>query len=54
MKFNEYDSVVVSAGYDKSLRVWDCKSRSSEPIQVNNFPMIATSIRVNIFSSTKS
>ncbi|KAH0775962.1 hypothetical protein KY290_007373 [Solanum tuberosum] len=34
VKFNEYASVVVSAGYDKSLRVWDCKSRSTEPIQI--------------------
>lgn len=37
MKFNEYASVVVSAGYDKSLRVWDCRSHSTEPIQVNKF-----------------
>ncbi|XP_059307906.1 uncharacterized protein LOC132059343 isoform X2 [Lycium ferocissimum] len=34
VKFNEYASVVVSAGYDKSLRVWDCRSRSTEPIQI--------------------
>lgn len=34
MKFNEYASVVVSAGYDRSLRAWDCRSQSTEPIQV--------------------
>ena len=34
MKFNEYASVVVSAGYDQSLRAWDCRSHSTEPIQV--------------------
>lgn len=34
VKFNEYASVVVSAGYDQSLRAWDCRSRSTEPIQV--------------------
>lgn len=34
MKFNEYSSVVVSAGYDQSLRAWDCRSQSTEPIQV--------------------
>jgi hypothetical protein len=34
VKFNEYASVVVSAGYDQSLRAWDCRSHSTEPIQV--------------------
>ncbi|KAK4578124.1 hypothetical protein RGQ29_028316 [Quercus rubra] len=34
VKFNEYSSVVVSAGYDQSLRAWDCRSHSTEPIQV--------------------
>uniref|UniRef100_A0A2N9GWF1 Uncharacterized protein n=1 Tax=Fagus sylvatica TaxID=28930 RepID=A0A2N9GWF1_FAGSY len=34
VKFNEYSSVVVSAGYDQSLRAWDCRSHSNEPIQV--------------------
>ena len=34
MKFNEYASVVVSAGYDQSLRAWDSRSHSTEPIQV--------------------
>ncbi|KAJ8544070.1 hypothetical protein K7X08_025688 [Anisodus acutangulus] len=34
VKFNEYSSVVISAGYDKSLHVWDCRSRSTEPIQI--------------------
>lgn len=35
VKFNEYSSVVVSAGYDRSLRAWDCRSHSTEPIQVS-------------------
>lgn len=34
MKFNDYASVVVSAGYDRSVRAWDCRSQSTEPIQV--------------------
>ncbi|KAL0008206.1 hypothetical protein SO802_009708 [Lithocarpus litseifolius] len=34
VKFNEYSSVVVLAGYDQSLRAWDCKSHSTEPILV--------------------
>lgn len=37
VKFNEYASVVVSAGYDRSLRAWDCRSQSTEPIQVPFF-----------------
>lgn len=35
MKFNDYSSVVVSAGFDRSLRVWDCRSHSVEPVQVS-------------------
>lgn len=35
MKFNEYSSVVVSAGYDQSVRAWDCRSHSTEPIQAS-------------------
>lgn len=38
VKFNEYASVVVSAGYDQSLRTWDCRSHSTEPIQVTSTP----------------
>ncbi|CAM8880058.1 unnamed protein product [Rhodiola kirilowii] len=34
VKFNEYSSVVVSAGYDRSVRAWDCRSHSTEPIQI--------------------
>ncbi|KAE8721951.1 hypothetical protein F3Y22_tig00014773pilonHSYRG00058 [Hibiscus syriacus] len=34
VKFNEYASVVVTAGYDRSLRAWDCRSHSTEPIQI--------------------
>ncbi|CAI9280872.1 unnamed protein product [Lactuca saligna] len=34
IKFNEYSSVVVSAGYDRSLRAWDYRSHNTEPIQI--------------------
>nr|KAJ0186112.1 hypothetical protein LSAT_V11C900491210 [Lactuca sativa] len=34
VKFNEYSFVVVSAGYDRSLRAWDCRSHSTKPIQI--------------------
>lgn len=40
MKFNEYASVVVSAGYDQSLRTWDCRSHSTEPIQVAGISLL--------------
>lgn len=42
VKFNEYSSVVVSAGYDRSLRTWDCRSHSTEPIQVLSFFILCT------------
>ncbi|KAJ5018449.1 WD repeat domain-containing protein 83 [Colletotrichum sp. SAR 10_99] len=28
------DSLVISAGFDTSVRVWDCKSKSAKPVQV--------------------
>lgn len=28
------DDVLVTAGYDQCVKVWDCKSRSIDPIQV--------------------
>lgn len=34
VKFNDSGSVVVSAGYDRSVRAWDCRSQSTEPIQI--------------------
>ena len=34
MKFNEHNTVVLSAGYDRSVRAFDCRSQSSDPIQV--------------------
>ncbi|CAI9281645.1 unnamed protein product [Lactuca saligna] len=34
VKFNEYSFVVVSAGYDRSLRAWDYRSHSTEPIRI--------------------
>ena len=30
----EDDSVVASGSYDATVRLWDCKSQSSKPIQV--------------------
>ncbi len=28
------DDLLVTAGYDQSVKIWDCKSRSTEAIQV--------------------
>jgi mitogen-activated protein kinase organizer 1 len=33
VKFNEFNTVVVSAGYDRTVRAFDCRSQSSDPIQ---------------------
>ncbi|XP_057851224.1 uncharacterized protein LOC131061516 isoform X3 [Cryptomeria japonica] len=33
VKFNEYSTTIISAGYDRTLRAWDCRSHSTEPIQ---------------------
>ena len=30
----EEDSVVASGSYDATVRLWDCKSQSTKPIQV--------------------
>ncbi len=30
------NNVVVSGSYDKSVRIWDCKSNNIDPIQVGN------------------
>ena len=35
VSFNNDSSVAVSASYDKTARIWDCKARSVEPIQVS-------------------
>lgn len=40
VKFNEYSSVVVSAGYDRSVRAWDCRSHSTEPIQASFYDIL--------------
>lgn len=40
VKFNEYSSVVVSTGYDRSVRAWDCRSHSTEPIQVSVYVIL--------------
>ncbi len=34
MTYAAGDDVLVSAGYDQCVKVWDCKSRSIDPIQV--------------------
>lgn len=47
VKFNEYSSVVVSAGYDRSVRAWDCRSHSTEPIQASIYVILET--RRNLF-----
>eukprot|EP01018_Ginkgo_biloba_P018607 Gb_17555 [translate_table: standard] len=33
VKFNEYGAAIISAGYDRTVRAWDCRSHSTEPIQ---------------------
>lgn len=47
MKFNVYDSVVVSAGYDQSVRAWDCRSHSTEPIQVSILAILSNLVKVH-------
>jgi mitogen-activated protein kinase organizer 1 len=37
VKFNEHNTVVLSAGYDRTVRAFDCRSQSSDPIQVLPF-----------------
>lgn len=44
VKFNEYATVVVSAGYDQSVRAWDCRSHSTEPIQVTRLLILNSCI----------
>lgn len=35
VKFNQPDSsVIISGSYDATVRCWDCRSRSPEPIQI--------------------
>jgi len=35
VKFNSPDSsVILSGSYDATVRCWDCRSRSLEPIQI--------------------
>lgn len=35
VKFNQPDStVIISGSYDSTIRCWDCRSRSAEPIQI--------------------
>jgi WD40 repeat protein len=34
VKFNEQGAALVSGGYDRSVRAWDCRSNRFDPIQV--------------------
>ena len=34
VKYNEDSSVILSGSTDNSVRIWDCKSRKLEPLQV--------------------
>jgi len=34
VKFNEESTVILSASVDGTVKAWDCKSHSKEPIQV--------------------
>jgi mitogen-activated protein kinase organizer 1 len=34
VKFNEDSTVIVSGSYDSSVRAWDCRARTYDPIQV--------------------
>ena len=39
------DEVLVTGGYDQAIRLWDCRSRSFEPIQtLKNFGDAVTSV----------
>jgi len=49
VKFNEYSSVVVSAGYDQSLRAWDCRSHSTEPIQVDSGDILCALYSISLY-----
>jgi len=41
------DEVLVTGGYDQAIRLWDCRSRSFEPIQtMKNFGDAVTSVAV--------
>ena len=41
------DEVLVTGGYDQAIRLWDCRSRSFEPIQtVKMFGDSVTSVAV--------
>jgi mitogen-activated protein kinase organizer 1 len=33
VRFNEESTVVISGSVDTLVKIWDCKSRSQEPIQ---------------------
>jgi len=35
VQFNEDSSLVISGSVDGTVRVWDCRSRRLEPVQVS-------------------
>eukprot|EP00731_Ephydatia_muelleri_P018378 Em0011g418a len=36
VKFNNDASIIVTGSYDSTVRVWDCKARTFDPVQVLN------------------
>ena len=47
VKYSPNNEIVVSGGYDQALKVWDCRSRSVDPIQVmKSFGDSVTSVMV--------
>ena len=41
------DEVLATGGYDQAIRLWDCRARSFEPIQImKNFGDSVTSVAV--------
>jgi len=45
VQFNEDSSLVISGSVDGTVRVWDCRSRRLEPVQVS-YPTAAVIIAV--------
>ena len=37
VQFNEDSSLVISGSVDGTVRVWDCRSRRLEPVQVGHY-----------------
>ena len=34
LSYSPNDEVLASAGYDQAVKVWDCRSRNWEPVQI--------------------